>query len=126
VGPALRFILAALGIVIAALLGWWTLELLIVLPMSAVAPTVTEVTGIAGASGIEGIVDGIVPTAWPWVALVGWILLLASSAFALATARRWKRGGRRFRTEADTTHTTGPVDAVDSWDDLSRGNDPTR
>jgi len=45
----------------------------------------------------------------------------------LTTWRRWKVGGRRYRTDAptDAPH-DGPVDAVDSWDELSRGSDPTR
>ena len=68
--------------------------------------------------------DGITVTAWPWVALASWLLLLAGGALALFTAGRWRSGGRRYRT-TPVPH-EGPVDAVESWDELSRGTDPTR
>ena len=68
--------------------------------------------------------------------LVGWVVLLAAGAFVLATARTWKGAGRRYRTDAaprsggalGDRHPTAsaPLDAIDSWDGLSRGEDPTR
>jgi hypothetical protein len=69
----------------------------------------------------------IEPSAWPVIALVGWVVLIAAALFALITAHRWKSGGRRYRTDAAAHEPQdGPVDAIDSWDDLSRGTDPTR
>ncbi len=124
-GRVVRYILAGLGGAVAVLLGWWTLELILTHPLSAVAATVTEVTGLAGDDAIAGIVAAVTPTAWPYAALVGWIVLLAASVFALASASAWRSGGRRYRTDA-APRSSGPVDAVDSWDDLSRGTDPTR
>ncbi|WP_460795401.1 Trp biosynthesis-associated membrane protein [Microbacterium sp. GXF0217] len=126
VGPVLRYILAVLGASIAVLLGWSTLDLLLNHPLSAVAATVTEVTGLAGDAGIADLVDSVQTTAWPSVALVGWVLLLAAAVFAIVTARQWKAGGKRFRTDAEASPASGPVDAIDSWDELSRGTDPTR
>jgi len=126
VGPVLRYVLAALGAAVAVLMSWWTIELLAIRPLSAVSRTVTEVTGLAGVDAIDGVIDAVVPSAWPVFALVGWVLLLAAAVFTLATARSWRTGGRRYRTDARTPSTAGPVDAVDSWDDLSRGTDPTR
>ncbi|WP_243225673.1 Trp biosynthesis-associated membrane protein [Microbacterium sp. CIAB417] len=126
VGPVLRHILAALGGLIAVLLGWSTLDLLLTTPLSAVSSTVTEVTGLAGESAIADLVDAVTPTAWPAVALGGWVLLLVVAVFALFTARGWRSGGRRFRTDAPGSTSEGPVDAIDSWDELSRGTDPTR
>lgn len=126
-GRALRFVFAVLAAVAALFLGWSTLQLLVTVPLAAVAPTVTETTGLAGTSAVTDVVASITPTVWPILALVGWVLLLASSIFALSTWRRWKAGGRRYRTGAEAAaHTEGPVDAIDSWDDLSRGTDPTR
>lgn len=126
VGPVLRYVLAALGAVIGILLGWSTLDLLLNHPLGAVASTVTEVTGLAGDAAIADLVDAVESTAWPAIALVGWIVLVASAVFVVITARGWKSGGRRFRTDADASTASGPVDAIDSWDDLSRGTDPTR
>lgn len=123
VGRVLRYILAA----IAAAIGLWllaaTIPLLAEPPISAVSGTVTELTGIAGADAVEGLVTGIAVTAWPAVSLVLWAALILTAGFVAASAHRWRSTGRRFRTDAAAG--PGPVDAVDSWDELSRGTDPT-
>ncbi|MFB7250758.1 Trp biosynthesis-associated membrane protein [Microbacterium sp. NPDC056234] len=126
VGPILRYVLAALGAVIGVLLAWSTLGVLLSHPLGSVASTVTEVTGLAGDAAIADLVDAVEPTAWPAIALAGWVILAASAVFVILTARGWKTGGRRFRTDTDERAASGPVDAIDSWDELSRGTDPTR
>ena len=127
IGPVLRHIVAALGVLAGAGLLWATAVIVLEHPLSAVATAVTEATGLAGDEAIAGIVDGVVVAVWPYVALAGWIVLLAAGVFALVTARRWTTGGRRYRTDAPSHgFDGGPVDAIDSWDDLSRGTDPTR
>ncbi len=110
----------------ALFLGWSTLQLLLAEPFDAVAATVTEVTGLAGGDAVREVVVSIVPSAWPFIALVGWALLLLASVVVLVTWRGWKVGGRRYRTDHVEVAHDGPVDAVDSWDELSRGTDPTR
>lgn len=126
-GPVLRLVFAILAAAAALFLGWSTLQLLVTVPLAAVGPTVTEATGLAGTGAVSDVVASITPSFWPVLALVGWVILLAAAVFALFTWRRWKAGGRRYRTGADApVHTEGPVDAIDSWDDLSRGTDPTR
>lgn len=125
-GKAVRVVFGVVAAATAVLLGWSTLQLLLAEPLDAVSATVTEVTGLAGGSAVDEVVQSIVPSAWPYIALVGWAILLAASVVVLLTWRGWKAGGRRYRTDhADVAH-DGPVDAVDSWDDLSRGTDPTR
>ncbi|MEN0023400.1 MAG: Trp biosynthesis-associated membrane protein [Microbacterium sp.] len=127
VGPVLRLVFGVLGAASAVFLGWTTLQLFLSDPLAAVGPTVTETTGLAGSAAIADVVVGIERSAWPPIALVGWVVLLAASLVVLVTWRRWKTGGRRFRTDAPhAAETVGPVDAIDSWDDLSRGTDPTR
>ena len=127
VGPVLRYVFAALALLSGVLLTWWTAEIIAAAPVTAVGPTVVEITGLAGSSALAEVIASITPSAWPIMALVGWILLLVASSFALVSANRWKSGGKRFRTDA-VAHDSGdgPVDAIDSWDDLSRGADPTR
>lgn len=127
VGLVLRYVFAALALIGGGLLTWWTAEILFTTPVSAVAPTVTETTGLAGTATVTQMIAVIEPSAWPVMALVGWVILVITAIFALLTARQWKRGGRRFQRDT-TTHDEhdGPVDAIDSWDDLSRGSDPTR
>lgn len=127
VGPVLRYIFATLALLAGGLLTWWTAEIVISAPLSAVAPVVTETTGLAGGTAVADVIDTIVPSFWPVLALIGWALLLVTSLFVLVTANRWKRGGKRFRTDtAAHEDADGTVDAIDSWDDLSRGTDPTR
>ncbi|WP_435744843.1 Trp biosynthesis-associated membrane protein [Microbacterium sp. PMB16] len=122
-----RLVFGVLAGVASVFLGWSTLQVLLTAPLSAVAPAVTEATGLAGGDALSDVVQAIVPSAWPAIALVGWVILLAASVVVLLTWRGWKTGGRRYRTDtAEHTPHEGPVDAVDSWDDLSRGTDPTR
>lgn len=126
-GPVLRLIFGVLAGAAAVLMGWSTLQLLLATPLGAVSSTVTETTGLAGSDALEGVIDAIIPSAWPVIALVGWVILLLAAFVVLLTWRGWKRGGRRYRTDAETASAAaGPVDAIDSWDELSRGTDPTR
>ncbi|WP_295032993.1 Trp biosynthesis-associated membrane protein [uncultured Microbacterium sp.] len=124
VGPVMRRIIAGIAVVVGGLLLVLTARVLLLQPLDAVGPALTKVTGLAGDAALKGLVDGITVTAWPWVALASWLLLLAGGALALFTAGRWRSGGRRYRT-TPVPH-EGPVDAVESWDELSRGTDPTR
>jgi len=127
VGPVLRYVFGALALVTGGLLAWWTAEILISTPVSAVAPTVTESTGLAGGTAVADVIATITPSFWPTLALIGWVLLVVTSVFVLATAHRWKVGGKRFRTDTQSHEDAeGTVDSIDSWDDLSRGTDPTR
>ncbi|GAA1212187.1 Trp biosynthesis-associated membrane protein [Microbacterium maritypicum] len=125
-GKVVRLVFGVLAGATALVLGWSTLQLLLAEPFDAVAATVTEVTGLAGGDAVREVVVSIVPSAWPFIALVGWALLLLASVVVLMTWRGWKVGGRRYRTDHVEVAHDGPVDAVDSWDELSRGTDPTR
>lgn len=124
VGPVMRRVFAAIAVVVGALMLVMTARILFQHPLDAVGPALTKATGLAGDTALSALVDGITVTAWPWVALAGWILLLGGGGLALATAGRWRSGGRRYAT-TPAPH-EGPVDAVESWDELSRGTDPTR
>jgi hypothetical protein len=125
VGRVLRWIFGGLTLLIAAALGALTAQVAFALPVAAVSSTVTTATGITGLDSVAALVSGIVPTPWPFVALSMWIVLLATGVFTLATAGRWRGSGRRYRTEDAAPGASRPRDAIDSWDDLSRGTDPT-
>ena len=125
-GKVVRLVFGVLAAATALFLGWSTIQLLLTEPFDAVAATVTEVTGLAGGGAVHEVVTSIVPSAWPYIALVGWVILLVASVVVLTTWRGWKAGGRRYRTDHVEAAHDGPVDAVDSWDELSRGTDPTR
>lgn len=124
VGLVLRRVFAVLAVAVGAVMLVLTARVLLGHPLDAVAPALTKATGLAGDAALNGVVQTIVATAWPWGALLAWVLLVVGGVLALITARRWRSGGGRYR--ATTRTSQGPVDAVASWDDLSRGADPTR
>lgn len=126
VGLILRYVFGVLTVAIASVLAVLTARLAITHPASAVARVVTDATGITGDAPVAHLIARIDTSGWAFVALAAWVVLLAAGVFVLVTARRWGAGGRRYRTDvAGGAHQSGPLDAVDSWDDLSRGEDPT-
>jgi uncharacterized membrane protein (TIGR02234 family) len=128
VGLALRYVFGALTVLIAAALGWLSAQVVLGPPTSAVASTVTESTGITGVEAVADLVFSVAQTPWPVVTLVTSTVLAVAGVFTVATARQWKGSGRRYRTDAPTAlapTSSRPHDAIDSWDDLSRGEDPT-
>lgn len=145
VGTVLRYVFGALSVLIGAVLAWQTALVAFERPVGAVASIVTEATGIAGEASIAELVASVSPTPWPAVTLAAWIVLILAGAFTLATARAWAGTGRRYRREAGAHNTeqhaargvarngtsahtapgSRPHDAIDDWDDLSRGEDPT-
>ncbi len=127
VGLVLRFVFGALTVAAAAALLWLTGPIAFAPPVSAVAAEVTTATGIAGTESVAALVSAITVTPWPAVTFAVWIVLLAAGVFTLVTARAWRRAGRRYTTESTAAAVPAdqPLDAVDSWDELSRGEDPT-
>jgi hypothetical protein len=95
---------------------------------------VTESTGITGESSVAKLVASIDATAWPAITLAVWGVLAVAGIFVVATAHAWSRTGRRYRTDApgrasapagSRPHDAAGSRAIDDWDDLSRGQDPT-
>lgn len=125
VGRAARWVLSAVAVAIGAVLVWQIAALLADAPVAAVSGTVTEATGISGVAAVGELVAVIDTTPWSTVGLAGAALIVAAGAAALATGHRWHSAGRRYVTEHASRPGDGPLDAVDSWDDLSRGDDPT-
>ena len=125
-GTVLRFVFGAVEVVIAAALIVTTWPVAATHPVGAVARVVTSATGIAGDASVAKLIARDVATPWPYVTAVLWVVLMLAGVFVLVTARRWRSTGRRYRTDAAGRQASaGPLDAVESWDDLSRGEDPT-
>ncbi|MGN6221555.1 MAG: Trp biosynthesis-associated membrane protein [Microbacterium sp.] len=134
VGLVLRYLFGALAILIGGTLAWLTARVAFEHPVSAVASVVTESTGIAGEKSVAQLIATITASAWPVITLVAWAVLIVAGAFVLLTARGWSGTGRRYRTE-DPARSAAPAGprphdaagshAIDDWDDLSRGEDPT-
>ncbi|GAA1693598.1 hypothetical protein GCM10009808_08390 [Microbacterium sediminicola] len=126
-GRVLRHILSALALLIGVTLGMLVIPLALTPPLSAVAADVAAATGIAGEAALASLVIALTATPWPWITAVSAIALTVVAIWALITATRWGESGRKYRSGSTISTTTdGPLDAIDSWDDLSRGTDPTR
>jgi uncharacterized membrane protein (TIGR02234 family) len=143
-GLALGGALTIAGVVIRVILG--LLEVLlgvsvilsaaqaILDPVGASAAAVTAATGIAGTESTRAAVSGAALTPWPFVALIAGVLMLLIGLAVCVTARRWPGPTSRYETTrfepatgpaAPATGAARPRDAVDDWDGLTRGDDPT-
>jgi uncharacterized membrane protein (TIGR02234 family) len=106
-------VLAAVGIVTAA-------ATVLADPLAAAQGSIAAATGVSGSSA------DVEVTAFPVLAVVAGSLLALGGLLVVPAGRRWKA-----RTKYDTAAPgspgaqTGPVDEIDSWDRLSRGDDPT-
>lgn len=125
-GVAFRYVLGALAVIIGAAMLVMNVRLITGASAIDVAAAVTEATGIAGDSAIIAMVTELTLTPWVTVTVVAWLLITAGGLLTLVTAKSWAASGKKYRTStAGTTH-TGPLDKIDSWYDLSRGEDPTQ
>jgi uncharacterized membrane protein (TIGR02234 family) len=114
-------LLAAAGIVGAA-------AVVLADPLAAAQGSIAAATGISGSSAEVDV------TAFPALAVVAASLLGLSALAIVPAGRHWKS---RTRYDAATAGTAtgsgaagaagpaGPPDEIDSWDRLSRGDDPT-
>jgi uncharacterized membrane protein (TIGR02234 family) len=154
-GPVFRIVLALLGV----LLGISVLVSAISAVTDAVRAStaaITSATGVAGDASVKRLVDSVVTQFWPWLAVVGGVLVILASAAVVVFSRLWPGPSRKYqtrfaaedgrpasevvgeaatadeepdRTHDDTPETPGTLDrdtAIDSWDELTRGDDPTR
>lgn len=134
-GPAFRIVLGLLQIVLG---GSVVLAAATALgdPVRAGSSLVSDATAIAGQESVAALVESTSSTAWPVVALVCGVLTAVVGALVLVTVRRWpdarKKRASRFEPAdgyghgASTVETEdGTIDPVVSWDELSRGDDPT-
>lgn len=137
-GPVIRVVLGLLEILLGFSVGL-AAALALGDPAGASAALITAATGIAGT---ESVTDGVVASVsapWPYVALVAGVAMAAAGLAILVTARRWPGPGTRYQAvrfeAADAAAPAGHAvadragdpssDAVDDWDGLTRGEDPT-
>lgn len=149
-GPIVRLVMSALGI----LLGICVLISTFIAvggPVRAAASAVTTATGVSGDASVARLVKSVDTEIWPWVAVAGGVVLVVASVAVIATSRRWPGTSRRFdrvrfddvseaagtdrpltaatsreKTQADAEQLNARDIAIDTWDELSRGEDPTR
>jgi len=66
------------------------------------------------------------PTAWPWVAVAGGVLVAAAGLLVAFRGPRWSALSRRYDGAAAPASQGAEVTEAGLWDSLSRGDDPTR
>ncbi|VXB52766.1 Trp biosynthesis-associated membrane protein [Arthrobacter sp. 8AJ] len=132
---ALVALAGGLAAAIAGRIARWVITAIIVLASAGVVTAAATVLAdplsaaqgtIAGATGISGSQAHVELTPFPVLAVVAGCLLALAALLILPASRYWKA-----RTKYDapgapgTAPAAGPVDEIDSWDRLSRGEDPT-
>lgn len=106
-------VLAAVGIITAA-------ATVLADPLAAAQGSIAAATGVTGSTAEVSV------TAFPVLAVVAGSLLALGGLLVIPAGRYWKT-----RTKYDSAASgspaaqAGPVDEIDSWDRLSRGDDPT-
>lgn len=123
-GQVLRIIFGAIEAVLGASLVAAVTNTLID-PAGASRQSVTELTGVSGPDAIHRLVLSSSPSFWPFLAAAAGVALVVLGIAVCVTVRTWPQPGHKYDAET-APRTSGVPDAVDSWDELSRGEDPTR
>lgn len=121
-GPFFRAVLGVLQILLGVAV-MFSGVLALADPIAASASAISDATGIAGATSLPALVASLAVSAWPWVSTVGGGLISLLGLAVIVTSRRWPASTRKYnavRVEPAEGRT-----AVDDWDSLSDGTDPT-
>ncbi|NUL45168.1 Trp biosynthesis-associated membrane protein [Cellulosimicrobium funkei] len=154
--PAMALVGMAAGIALsmARRIGRWVTALLMLLAgvvtawssvLAALDPAAAARSQVSEASGTTADAGAYAVTVWPWLTLIGGILLFLCGLAVLWFGRRWTTT-RRYEAAPATAATTAAapptstapeapasevsedaeeLDEIDAWDELSRGQDPT-
>ncbi|MFP5310875.1 MAG: Trp biosynthesis-associated membrane protein, partial [Actinomycetes bacterium] len=132
---ALVALAGGLAAAIAGRIARWVITAIIVLASAGVVAAAATVLAdplsaaqgtIAGATGVSGSQAHVDVTAFPVLAVVAGCLLGLAGLLVLPASRHWKtRTKYDSPALAGSAPPAGPVDEIDSWDRLSRGEDPT-
>ncbi|ANF30885.1 hypothetical protein A0130_03580 [Leifsonia xyli] len=154
-GPVFRIVLALLGILlgVSVLLSAITA---VSDAVRASASAITSATGVAGDASVRHLVHSVETQFWPWLAIVAGVVIVLASAAVIVFSRVWPGPSRKYQTRfagedgrpaeevvadaaddedtpedaaGDTPEGPQTLDrdtAIDSWDELTRGDDPTR
>lgn len=121
-GPFFRVVLGVLQLLLGATMVLSGV-LALVDPVKASSASITDATGIAGAAPVAALVASVAVTAWPWVATIAGALIAVTGVAVAVTGKYWPGSSRKYspvQLEPAESRT-----AVDDWDALSGGSDPT-
>jgi uncharacterized membrane protein (TIGR02234 family) len=136
---ALVALAGGLAASIAGRIARWVITVIVVLAAAGIIAAAATVLAdplaaaqgsIAAATGVSGSSAGAAVTAFPVIAVVVGILLALGALLIIPAGRYWKSrtkydGAAYGATAGSSATAAGPVDEIDSWDRLSRGDDPT-
>lgn len=132
---ALVALAGGLAAAIAGRIARWIITAIIVLASAGIVAAAATVLAdplaaaqgaIAAATGITGSQAQVAVTAFPALAVVAGCLLAIAGLLIIPASRHWKTRTKYDAPAAGASAaTSGPVDEIDSWDRLSRGDDPT-
>jgi uncharacterized membrane protein (TIGR02234 family) len=132
---ALVALAGGLAAAIAGRIARWFITAIIVLASAGVAaaagtvladPLAAAQGSIAAATGVSGSQAHVELTPFPMLAVVAGCLLVLAALLIVPASRYWKsRTKYDAPAAAGDEAPAGPVDEIDSWDRLSRGEDPT-
>lgn len=90
-------------------------------------PAAAAVSQVGAATGIEGRPENVTTTIFPVLALAAAALLALGALLLLWAGRGWSvRSKYDSPQKPAAAAQDAPMDQIDSWDSLSRGEDPTR
>jgi uncharacterized membrane protein (TIGR02234 family) len=132
---ALVALAGGLAAAIAGRIARWIITAIIVLASAGIVAAAATVLAnplsaaqgaIAAATGITGSQAQVEVTAFPVLAVVAGCLLALAALLIIPAGRYWKTRTKYDAPAAGSAAAVaGPVDEIDSWDRLSRGDDPT-
>lgn len=132
---ALVALAGGLAAAIAGRVARWIITGIIVLASAGIVaaagtvlsdPLAASQGSIGAATGVTGGPAQVAVSAFPVLAVVAGCLLALAGLLILPASRHWaSRTKYDARPVAGSAAAAGPVDEIDSWDRLSRGDDPT-
>lgn len=132
---ALVALAGGLAAAIAGRIARWIITAIVLLAAAGIvaaagtvlaSPLAAAQGSIAAATGVTGSQAEVAVTAFPVLAVVVGCLLALAALLIIPAGRYWKtRTKYDVPGTAGSAATSGPVDEIDSWDRLSRGDDPT-
>jgi uncharacterized membrane protein (TIGR02234 family) len=131
---ALVALAGGLAAAIAGRIARWIITAIIVLASAGIVAAAATVAAnplaaaqgsIAEATGVTGSQAQVAVTAMPVLAVVAGCLLALAALAIIPAGRHWKARTKYDAPAAGSPAAAGPVDEIDSWDRLSRGDDPT-
>src|SRR5690625_2625003 len=115
--------IGGVAVIAAATVCWATITVM-TNPLDAVALKIAETTGTTDFSVAAAQLELSV---LPWLTLVGSLIAVIGGVITLAVGGRWPVGKTKKYDVGEQKQTTqnGRLDEIDTWDELSRGEDPT-